>query len=324
MITRGNTGKKCMKNKIKFLLVLILLAFASQLFAASKTISITIDDVPNTKLSQADGAQSELLNSLDSLAVPFTIFINEHNLKKTGDFAENLNLLASWLAHANATVGNHTYSHLRYSEAGFDAFTDDIEKGEQHTAKLSLKHNKDVRYFRFPFNDLGADEEQHTAVYRYLEKKGYKITPFTIESADWMFDVVYRHYQDNGMPEQAQRIGELYVAHTLQLVRFFEQLSQQLYGRQISHIYLCHDNAINTDFLDDIIAGLKNNDYQIVSLDKSLQDRVYDTTSEYYKRWGISWIYRWMNDPSKRLNLMRQEPALNEDFVAEYKRITGS
>lgn len=294
-------------------LQLFFLIFCSCLcLAQQKSISITIDDVPNTTKYQKDGFTPVLLNLLDSLDVPFTIFINEDKILQTDAVNRNKELLESWIKTDKALIGNHTYSHPRYSEEGFKSFVKDIEQGENLTRQYAAKYNKGLKYFRFPFNDIGKDSIQHTQIREYLKSKDYIIAPFTVESSDWMFDFVYQHYLDSGEIGKAKAVGEQYVQKTVASVGFFDEMARSLYGRSVKHIYLCHDNAINADYLGEIITRLKHDDYQIVSFKESLTDPIYNQEDRYYKKWGISWLYRWMDTQEERVEWMKQEPDLSE------------
>jgi len=70
-------------------------------------------------------------------------------------------------------------------------------------------------------------------------------------------------------------------------------MAVELYGRPISHIYLCHDNAINEDYLTAIVSGLYQGGYEIVAYDESMGDPVYRQDDRYFQKWGVSWLYRW-------------------------------
>lgn len=294
-----------------FALFLVLLSITFGL-AQQKSISITIDDVPNATKYQKDGYSPKLLNLLDSLDVPFTIFINEDKILQTEEVERNKALLESWIKRERALIGNHTYSHPRYSEVGWDNFIQDVERGETLTNQYASKYGKDLTYFRFPFNDIGKDSIQHMQIREYLDSKNYRIAPFTVESSDWMFNYVYQHYLDKGEVEKAKAIGKQYVEKTLALVGFFNEMASSLYGRPIKHIYLCHDNAINADYLGEIITRLKQGGYQIESFKESLTDPIYDQEDRYFKKWGISWLYRWMDTQEERVQWMKQEPGLAE------------
>lgn len=296
----------------KQLFIIILSIFGQLGFAQQKAIAITIDDVPNTTKYQKDNFNPILLNLLDSLNVPFTIFINEDKIYKTQFVEKNKNLLKMWIKNKWSISGNHTYSHSRYSEVGFDSFVNDIEQGEDLTRQYASKHNNNLKYFRFPFNDIGKDSTQHMQIREYLKSRNYRIAPFTIESSDWMFDTVYQYYLDIGETNKAKEIGKQYVEKTIELVIFYEAMANAIYNRPIKQIYLCHDNAVNADYLAEIISRLKQEDYNIISFEESLTDSIYSQEDIYYKKWGISWLYRWMDTQDERVKWMKQEPNLSE------------
>lgn len=296
----------------KYLFIILFSVLAHLGFAQQKYIAITIDDIPNTTKYQKDNFSPILLNVLDSLKVPFTIFINEDKIYQTEFHDRNKDLLEQWIKNNQVIIGNHTYSHSRYSEVGYNSFVTDIEKGENLTKQYALKYNKEVTYFRFPFNDLGKDSIQHLQIREYLKSRNYTIVPFTVESSDWMFDTVYQYYLDNGETEKAKTIGEQYVDKTIELVNFYEKIAASLYKRPIQHIYLCHDNAINADYLAEIISRLKQADYKIVSFEVSLKDPIYKQKDTYYKKWGISWLYRYMDTQEERVKWMKLEPGISK------------
>ncbi len=304
----------------KFLLMLLMLCFFQNGRAQDKTISITIDDIPNTEMYEQNGFRSDLLLMLDALDVPFTIFINEDKIYKTRFRAKNEKLLEAWIANAQSLIGNHSYSHPRYSEVGYEAFMADVVKGEELSRDLAIKYDKELRYFRFPFNDMGKDSLQHHRMRDFMESRNMVITPFTIESSDWMFDVVYRYYLEQGELEKAKAIGEAYVEKTMAMVEHFETVAQTEHGRPMSHIYLCHDNRLNTDYLEEIIIRLKQQGYDIVDLDQSLEDPLYQLPDHYYRKWGVSWLYRWMASQKIRVSWMKQEPSL-KDIESTYHEI---
>ncbi len=302
-----------MKKSTKIITLLgVIFLVSLPAFSQQKSISITIDDVPNTRKYHKENFNPTLLNVLDSLDIPFTIFINEAKIFNDEHENENKELLDLWIKHRNSIIGNHSYSHPRYSAIGFDQFGKEIEQGEKLSKEYASLYNKRVKYFRFPFNDMGSDSIQHIQIRTYLKSKDYVIAPFTIESSDWMYNYVYLHYLEKGELEKASSIGKAYVAKTLELVRFYEVLADSIYNRSVNHIYLCHDNAINTDFIGEIIARLKKEDYEIVSFEESLKDAIYGQKDTYYKKWGISWLYRWMETQEVRVQWMKREPSLVE------------
>ena len=275
---------------------------------STKKISITIDDVPNTRKFQADSNRSILIEVLDSLNIPIAIFINERLINFNKDTVQHLQLLEEWAKREYVTLGNHTYSHLRYSDVGFEEFKKDIENGEVISKQLSSKYNKELKYFRFPYNDLGIDSVQHVRMDSLLRSMSYRIAPFTIESSDWIFNALYENYISNERYTEAHEIGMMYVTKTIDYIHFFDSLSQSIYGRDVSHIYMCHDNSINAKYLKEIVKALEIEKYEFISIDEAMGDSIFDQKDIYHKKWGISWLYRWMSDGNERKKWMMQEP----------------
>ncbi len=280
--------------------------------AQQKSIAITIDDVPNTRIYAVDGYDARLLKNLDFLNIPFTAFFNTGLVYKTDSIKKNLQLLEDWCAHPNSIIGNHTYSHSRYSDVGFESFEADVRKGEEEIKSCALKYGKELKYFRFPYNDMGSDARQHAQVDSLFNTMNYISAPFTVESSDWMFNAVYEHYLRARDFEKVNEIGKQYVRKTIELIQFYESLSMELYNRPVHQIYLCHDNMLNADYLKFIITELKNKGYEIISLDKVMEDPAYSQTDHYDKKWGISWFYRWMDSQEERVKWMSLETDFSE------------
>ncbi|MEM8523877.1 MAG: polysaccharide deacetylase family protein [Bacteroidota bacterium] len=303
--------------KLSFATFLLLLLFQSIVWSQRK-VAITIDDIPNTRLYKEKQFESKLLKQLDSLSIPIAIFINERLIYKKGSVDQNFMLLHDWFQRDYITLGNHTFSHPKYSSVGIEQFEKDIIKGNYISKELAKLYDKPLHHFRFPYNDLGKDSLQHITMRSFLDSVGYSITPFTIESMDWMFNKVYETYLEQGDTSKAAYIGQQYVATTIAFFGFFEQLSDQFYGRSVHHIYLCHDNQINAEYLKDIISQLKAKEYEFISLDDALTDPIYDQKDQYYQNRGISWIYRWMQNREERIGWMRKEPDTRE--IEEFYR----
>lgn len=308
-----------MKLNIKAILLAVFIL--QSIFAqAQKQVAITIDDVPNTKKFQQDRFKAQLLKKLDSMQLPVAIFINEGKIYATDSVSKNFQLLNDWAKRKYITLGNHTFSHPRYSDVGFDAFTSDIDKGESITRELAKKFEKPLKHFRFPFNDLGKDSLQRKEIENYLAQKDYQITPFTVESTDWAFDIAYEYYLAKGDKANAKIIGEKYVNKTIEIFDFFEAQSELQFHRQISQIYLCHDNSLNADYLPKIIRLLKAKKYTFISLDEALKDKVYQQKNNYHKKWGISWFYRWMTSQGEISRVMKKGPN-NEEIEKLYRTL---
>ena len=279
-----------------------------------KSICITIDDVPNPN--------AELLATIDSLDIPVTIFISENKLISNDSLdSSQINRLKKWIFYKNITLGNHTNGHLHYSKVGFQQFSESVIDGEEQTLKLLEGEQEGLRHFRFPYNDLGLDSLQQDSIKKFLSWQGYQIAPFTIESSDYIFNYVYSYYVQSNQIENAEAIGVAYVDYTIELLNFMDSLTFEQYGRNISHIYLCHDNQLNTDYLPMLITAFNHLGYKIDAYEHILADEIYSSTNFYHKKYGISWVYRWTFDSKERNRLMRSEPIFPDQIEKEYERI---
>jgi peptidoglycan-N-acetylglucosamine deacetylase len=293
-------------------LYIFILTLISNVSFSQRAVSITIDDLPNTKQYKKDGYKSFLLTELDSVKIPITIFINEGKIYGTDSVDKNFSILNEWVKRDYITLGTHTFSHLRYSETNFDLFTKDLVKGQVITSELAKNYNKTLSYFRFPYNDLGRDSIQHKLISDFLKENGFTITPFTIESCDYMFNDLYNYYFDSGNKTNAKKIAESYIEITLKYFEYFDSISVIKYGRHVNQIYLCHESALNITCLPVIFSKLKAKGYSFISLQEALKDKIYAQNDLYQDKWGISWFYRWIKDKSERDRLMRNEPTMKD------------
>lgn len=310
------------KKSAQYLRALVIFFFImclSELTFGQSSVAITIDDVPNTGKYRKENFESKLLNKLDSLNIPVAIFITEGLVYKGDSIVRNFELMNEWINRSYTTIGYHSSRHSRYSEVGLDSFKIDLESGENLVQQLVQKNGKSMAYFRLPFNDLGKDSLQHINIERYLSSKKYRIAPFTVESADWMFSYIYEYYLEKKDSVKANEIANNYIAKTLEYFVFFDSLALLIYGRPINQIYLCHDSRLNADYLPVLVHEMKKKNYRFISFDEALLDIVYTQKDNYNKKWGISWVYRWMKNQEEISFFNKQEP--KDDLYDLYKKL---
>lgn len=301
-----------------FCLLILLLPF---LFVnGQKKVAITIDDVPNSGMYATEGYQCRLLQKIDSMDLPVAIFINEQRVLQGDSIERNIRLFDNWIKSSNVLLGNHSFNHAMYSVAGLDLFKTEIIKGETLTKELGKKYGKEEKYFRFPYNDLGNNEQEHKAVTDFLKNRKYILTPFTVHSDDWLVTELYEYYKNKGMSADAARIGDAFVKKTLDFFDYIETLTDKKQNRNVKQIYLMHDNVLNADYLDKLIAALKNKGYSFITLDEAMNDPVYSQTDYYTQKYGISWVYRWIKDEKLRLELMKKSPDTTQ-FEKELEQV---
>lgn len=291
----------------------------SYIVLAQKQVSFTIDDVLNSMLYYNEGYQCRLLQEIDSMNLPVTIFINERKIFETDSVAINLRLFNDWFKSKNVTIGNHGFTHAMYSEVGIDSFKTEILKGEVISKELAAKHQKEEKYFRLPYNDLGSNEQQHKELEAFLKQRNYILTPFTVHSEDWLVRRLYEYYKKNGMVADAKRIGEAFIAKTLEYFDYIESITNKKLNREVKQIYLMHDNMLNADYLPPLIDALKKKGYSFITLDDAMTDKIYQSKDYFMEQPGISWVYRWIKDKKEREKLIEQGPHVTV-FEEELKK----
>ena len=54
-----------------------------------------------------------------------------------------------------------------------------------------------------------------------------------------------------------------------------------------------HVNLVNAYAMSDLLKLAKDFGYDFISLDGALEDKAYLEPDNYYKDFGVSWLYRW-------------------------------
>lgn len=309
-------------KSIKILLILFVLHNIQ--FSQEKSIAMTMDDLfyafNGNSIDSIEKASDELLKIITKENVPVTVFVNEKSFFKEGETDRRLSIVKKWYDNPFVTIGNHTYSHINYAETKLTEFEDDIIQGEAISKALLKKAGKNLKYFRFPYNCTGRDSISKKEIYDFLYRRGYVVTPFTVESADYMYNALYTSYLKKNDNKAANEIIHNYIDFTGRLILYFDILTNQIYDRNISQIYLCHTNLLNSVSFEKLILKLKQNGYSFISLEKALEDSIYRSNDYYTQKFGVSWIYRWIENKDERIKLMRKEP-WDKDTEQLYKEL---
>lgn len=90
-----------------------------------------------------------------------------------GELVENRFDEAVYALRHGIIVGNHSYSHPKFSELSVEEGIREIEKCEEVLDRLYKAAGVDRRYrpFRFPYGDKGGEKKE--AFQRYLSEKGF-------------------------------------------------------------------------------------------------------------------------------------------------------
>jgi peptidoglycan/xylan/chitin deacetylase (PgdA/CDA1 family) len=282
---------------IRVLFALLLCSLPAS--AQSKTIAITIDDLPYATLgpSLSDVAEArenigKILDTLKAHHVPVVAFVNEQKLQVDGQLDARVALLEQWL-DAGVELGNHTYSHIDLNKNPEPVCEDDLIKGEVVTQRLMKEHGKTERYFRHPFLRTGATLEQKHQFDAFLKSRGYIVAPVTLEDLDWAYNSAYRQAIKDGDRDEAKRVLDAFLTQVETDINYYEKMTHALFGRDIAHVMLMHSDELNALQLDKVLAKFEAHGYKFVTLEEALKDPAYLTPDNYAGPFGSPWEHRW-------------------------------
>ena len=248
-----------------------------------RSVVITVDDLPGAMpgsdrapggLQEVEQINRDLLRVLKAHDVPALGLVNESKLQVLGERDPRTGILKAWI-DAGMELGNHTYSHVHFSNVPLDQYEDDFMRGDVVVRSLMTSSGKQERYFRHPALDRGRDAAANASFEAFLERHGYQIAPVTVENADYKFNDVLAEAlkaHDDGL---TTTIKAQYLSFTQLSFDYVEDSSRKLFGREVPQVLLIHDSRLNAEMLDQLLTALEKHGYEFVSLDKALADPAY-------------------------------------------------
>ena len=315
---RRNTSiLKCVHN----MKLALLLSIASA-YGQSRTVAVTIDDLPVAqsgrgacRFERLSSITKDILEPARRERVPLTAFVVGSNCPDL-TAEQRKSVIGQWLA-AGAEIGNHTYSHRSLTSTPIAGYEADILRAEP--VIKAATGGRPLRYFRSPMLHTGADMVTKRRLENFLAQHGYRQSPVTFDNSEWMFAYVYANALDNGEAELARRVRDAYVPYMESVVEFFEKRCVEVVGREFPQVLLIHANRLNAEMLASLLGMFRRRGYEFVSLETALRDPAYALPNEYAGKGGFSWIHRWSRTkgmPNKG------EPDEPDWLASEYRRMS--
>lgn len=163
------------------------------------------------------------------------------------------------------------------------------------------------RYFRFPYNHTGDTKEKHDAIAAFLAARGYQLAPCTIDNSDYEFNTTYVLALERHDNKAAARLRADYLSYTAAEIDWYSKIDKQVFGDEVPHVMLLHDNQLNADTVSGIVALFQQRGYRFVTLAEVLQHPAYATPETYVTKLGPMWGYRWARELNVKVN-GRNEP----------------
>ncbi len=130
-------------------------------------------------------------------------------------------------------------SHLNLNDVSLKEYTADIVNGEPLLWAALAARGKRIEFYSHPFLHLGSTPEIKKGLQTFLDKRGYRVAPVTLDDNDWAFAALYTR------PEYKDRVRREYVKYMESVVSFFEERSIGVVGQEFPQILLIHANQLN-------------------------------------------------------------------------------
>jgi peptidoglycan/xylan/chitin deacetylase (PgdA/CDA1 family) len=246
-------------------------------------VALTFDDLPLNGLLPPGALKSDYARDTVKVLKKHRIppaygFINARALESSPDGALALKI---WVEGGNP-LGNHTYSHLDLSKNSADDFQQEILRNEPVLELLMPPVGKgagskhDWRWFRYPYLHEGDTLEKRRAVRAFLASNGYRIAQTTLDFEDYLWNSAYARCWIRKDEASIQWLRQSYRTSAREFTRFQIQNSRDTFGRDIHHVMLLHLGAFSAQILPDLFGILKEEGFEIVTLEEAQSDRTYD------------------------------------------------
>lgn len=270
--------------------LLAVLLFALSVDAAPRRVAFTFDDIPGVQHAGDRCALAPLNKKLVAAIVRNRLPALGLVVESRGCREQLASLYSIWL-DAGLELGNHTASHRDFNNMPLEEFQSDTIAGEATLKQLGRR----IRYFRYPFLRSGTELPKKRAFEDFLRKRGYVNAPVTIDNDEYIYADAYARADT----ATKRRLAADYVRYMDSVFAFYEKFSRDTLGYEPPQVLLLHDNELNADHLDALVAMVKRRGYRAVSIDEALRDPVYARRDAYVGRRGLSWIHRWALDAGK-------------------------
>jgi len=274
----------------------------------TKEVAITIDDLPfvseSSDFESALNNTKLLLKPFKEAHLPIACFVIGSDFEQFSS-AERKRLYRCW-QDVGAEFGNHTWTHADFDKVSLEHYENEILQADR-SMKRDLGVSK-VSYFRSPYLNDGPDHAKKNGLQWFLQAKGFREAPVTLDTEDWQFATPYDRAFIKGDKALMKRLDAAYMPYMNSMVEFFEGISQQVFDRKCALIYLLHANRLTAKKMPEVLAMLKRRGYKIVSLDRALQDPAYQSPDHYLGPGGFSWLIRWGLDKGLKLPLYPAVP----------------
>lgn len=249
--------------------LLLGLCLAGVTGARAQAVALSFDDGFDPRAQpQASVWNAAILRALAEADVRAIIFPTGRRI----DSEAGLRLVADW-GRAGHEIGNHTYDHRSYGAAAMslEEFTADILKQESLLCELPGWTAR----LRFPYLKEGDTVAKRDGLRAWLRERGYGTGAVSIDASDWYYDSRYRQWRSEHATDDPAAWRSAYLDHLWERACYYDSLSVAVLGRSVPHVLLLHANAINAEFLPDVIAMFRSRGWTLTTPAVAWADAAY-------------------------------------------------
>jgi len=245
---------------------------ASWLFAPpawAQSVAFSLDDGLDPRVQpEAARWNAQMLDALRSKQVQAMLFPAAGRV----DTPEGLALVRAW-GEAGHLIANHTYRHWNLNSTNVDAedFVTDILRAEALLRDMPGW----TAMFRFPYLKEGRDAIERDAVRAWLKANGYRPAPPSIDTSDWYYNQRYLASREHCLECDRSALKSAYIDHLLDRARFYDELARKTIGRSPRHVLLLHTNAINAEWLGDVVDAFRAAGWKVIPPLHAYHDPMY-------------------------------------------------
>ena len=239
-----------------------------------KRLALTFDDAPRGDGPMFSGEERgqvflEVLEKAETGPVLF--FVTTRGFEKP-EGRERINAYAA----AGHLIANHSHTHQWASRVETDDYIADIDEAARWLDGVQNRRD----WYRFPFLDEGRPVEKRDAYRAALEERGLKNGYVTIDNYDWYLEGQWKKAVTDGRSVDLDALQAVYVKMMVEAANFYEEAGQELFGRSVAHTLLLHENDVGALFVDDLVAALRADGWDIISPDEAYADPIASMTTE--------------------------------------------
>lgn len=247
----------------------ILLGFTS-LQLSAKQIALTFDDAPtdSTLYFDTNARTEELIRKLKELKINGAmIFANPCKRPDTDSVIAQLKKYRD----AGHDIGNHTCSHPRFDDVGFEQFSKDAEKGDKLLSALFTGQ----KFFRFPYLNESKNVKMRDEMRDWLKRNNYRNGMVSLDTDDYVFSAKINEARKLGKKIDYQKVEKLFVEHVIGSVEFYDSLALRTFGTSPKHVLLLHEVDATVMYLESLVKELRRRGWSIIPAEQAFTDKLY-------------------------------------------------